>query len=153
MKKFLLVLFSAFVLVSFTACAKEAARKMSLELKQVKIRNFSNSGFTAVAYMQVTNPNWFSIDVSDMKYAVLVNNHQVADGRLEKEVSIPADSSATAELPLNVGADGLNNLLGEILDVKEGLTYRVKGEVVFKTLLGSYTMPFDAEKKTGKKKK
>lgn len=153
MRKFFFTLFSVLVLVSFTACAKDAARKMSLELKQVKIRNFSNSGFTAVAYMQVTNSNWFSIGVEGMKYAVLVNNRQVADGRLEKEVDIPANATATAELPLNVGADGLNNLLGEILDVREGLTYRVKGEVVFKTLLGSYTMPFDAEKKAGKKKK
>ncbi len=153
MKKFLLILLSAFILFSLTACAKDAARKVSLELKQVKIRNFSNSGFTAVAYMQVTNSNWFSIGVEGMKYAVLVNNRQVADGRLEKEVDIPANATATAELPLNVGADGLNNLLGEILDVREGLTYRVKGEVVFKTLLGSYTMPFDAEKKAGKKKK
>lgn len=151
MKKYLLVLFSALVLVSFTACAKEAAQKMGIELKQVKIKNFSNSGFSAVAYMQVTNPNWFSIDVADMKYAVLVNDREVANGKLEKEIDIPGNSTAMAELPLDVGAVDIESLLGDVL--KGGLTYRVKGEVVFKTLLGSYTMPFDAEKKTGKKKK
>jgi len=145
------LLAAAFLLMalSLPGCMKNSISRMSLELKQVKIKNFSNSGFTANVYMNVKNPNWFGVTVKDLNYTVLVNNREVGKGRMQAQVDIPANGEALAELPLEVGSDGLDGLLNEVL--KQGVSYRIQGEAVFGTMLGSYTYPFDVEKKPKKK--
>ena len=135
--------------MALCGCAsRDAARNLSFELKQVKIKDFTNTGFAATAYLQVDNANWFSIKMAELRYSVLVNDREVASGQIEKEVEIPGGGSVTAELPLTVGAPGspgLEPLIKELL--KGRLNYRIKGEVIFRTLLGRYTMQLDREKK------
>src|SRR5512143_728984 len=94
---FLLLIFLALL----PSCSlKEAAQKMSLELKQVKVKDFTNEGCTATVYLQVNNPNGFSVKVADRKYQAYVGETEVANGRIEKEVDIPSEGSVVAELPI-----------------------------------------------------
>jgi LEA14-like dessication related protein len=132
--------------VLMPGCMKNSLSRMSLELKQVKIKNFSNNGFSANVYMNISNPNWFGVTVKDLNYTIMVNDREVGKGRIPKQVEIPANGEALAELPLEVGPEAIDNLL------KHGVNYRIKGEAVFGTMLGSYTYPFDVEKKPKKKK-
>ncbi len=132
--------------VFMSGCMKNSLSKMSLELKQVKIKNFSNNGFSADVYMNIKNPNWFGVTVKDLNYSVMVNDREVGKGRIPAQVEIPANGEALAELPLEVGPEAIDNLF------KHGVNYRIKGEAVFGTMLGSYTYPFDVQKKPKKKK-
>lgn len=138
-----------FTAVFLPGCMKNSISKMSLELKQVKIKNFSNNGFTANVYMNIKNPNRFGVTVKDLNYSVMVNEREVGKGRIRRQVEIPANGESLAELPLEVGHVELNGLLNEVMG--KGANYRVKGEAVFGTMLGSYTYPFDVEKKQKKK--
>jgi LEA14-like dessication related protein len=99
--------------------------------------------------MQVDNPNRFSITVADMDYEVYINDRLVGKGRIEHEIEIPSGGQVVAELPAEISTDGLDRLVEKIL--KKEIKYRVKGQVVFKTFLGSYTLPFDKEKEIKKK--
>ena len=136
--------------VFMPGCMKNSISRMSMELKQVKIKDFSSNGFAANVYMNVKNPNWFGVTVKDLSYTVFVNNREVGKGRIQSQVEIPANGEALAELPLVVGSDGLDGVINEVL--KQGVNYRIQGEAVFGTMLGSYTYPFDVEKKPKKKK-
>ncbi len=133
-----------------TSCnMKDAVSRMGLELKLVKIKDMTNTGFKATVYMQVDNPNRFSITVADMDYEVYINDRLVGKGRIEHEIEIPSGGQVVAELPAEISTDGLDRLVEKIL--KKEIKYRVKGQVVFKTFLGSYTLPFDKEKEIKKK--
>ena len=132
--------------VFMSGCMKNSISKMSLELKQIKIKNFSNNGFTANVYMNIKNPNWFGVTVKDLNYSIIVNDLEVGKGSIPAPVDIPANGEALAELPLEVGPEVFDYLF------KHGVNYRIKGEAVFGTMLGSYTYPFDVEKKPKKKK-
>jgi LEA14-like dessication related protein len=145
MRRKLLAVAVLLMALSLPGCMKNSISRMSLELKQVKIKNFSNSGFTANVYMNIKNPNRFGVTVKDLNYTVLVNNREVGKGRIPMQVEIPANGEALAELPLEVGPEFIDNLF------KHGVNYRIKGEAVFGTMLGSYTYPFDVEKKQKKK--
>lgn len=149
MRRKLLAVAVLLMALSLPGCMKNSISRMSLELKQVKIKNFSNSGFTANVYMNVKNPNWFGVTVKDLNYTVLVNNREVGKGRIPMQVEIPANGEALAELPLEVGSDGFDGLVNEVMG--KGANYRIKGEAVFGTMLGSYIYPFDVGKKQKKK--
>ena len=56
---------------------KEAARNVSMELMQVRVRDFSNSGFTAVVYMQVSNANGFDVTIFDFDYHALAERRNL----------------------------------------------------------------------------
>jgi len=137
--------------VLMTSCiTKDSVSRIGIELKKVQVRDMTNTGFKATLYMQVDNPNWFTVRISDMDYQLLINGQESASGRIEREIEIPGHGSAVAELPAEVGVGNLDVLLNDIL--KGNLKYRVKGKVVFKTMLGSYTLPFDKEKEIRKEK-
>lgn len=121
---------------------KDAAGRVSMELKQVRIRDFSNSGFTAVVYMQVNNPNWFGITISDFDYHALVSDQELASGRIEKDIVIPANGGTVAEIPVHADLSSLDNgALERILRGRQD--YRLTGTAVFKTWFGSYSYSFD----------
>ena len=73
----------------------------------------------------------------------------IAEAERGEDIAKASYEKALAELPLEEGPDGLDGLLNEVL--KQGVSYRIQGEAVFGTMLGSYTYPFDVEKKSKKK--
>ncbi len=140
------------LLVLLPSCSlKDAAQKMSLELRQVKVKDFSNEGFTATVYMQVNNPNGFSVKVADLTYRAYVKDVEIGSGRIEKEIDIPSEGSVVAELPIVVSLGSLDGSMPEILRGKAD--YRVTGEAVLKAWFGSYTLPFDTKRHKKDKKK
>ena len=139
------------LLVLLPSCSlKDAAQRMSLELRQVKVKDFSNEGFTATVYMQVNNPNGFSVKVADLRYQAYVRDVEVANGHIQKEIEIPSEGSVIAELPIVVSLGSLGDCIPDVLRGK--IDYRVTGEAVLKTWFGKYTLPFDTRKHKKEKK-
>ncbi len=137
------------ILLAAPACSmKKAVSGMSLKLQKVHVMHVDQFGFDATLYMQVNNPNWFGMTVSDVRYQAYVDGRELAKGYSDKEVVIPAEGSAVAELPLEVSYLDVKDKMYEIL--KGSLSYRVTGEVGFKTWLGRYAVTFDSEKKPEK---
>lgn len=135
------------ILVVFAAPAcsmKKAVSGMSVKLTKVHVTYIDRFGFDATLYMQINNPNWFGMTVSDFSYRAYVNGQELAKGFTDRDIVIPAEGSATAELPLEVSYGDVRDKMYDILRGRFG--YRVTGEVGFKTWLGRYAVPFDTEK-------
>jgi LEA14-like dessication related protein len=142
-KKFKYLLVAALFITMLPACSmKEAVRNVSMELMQVRVRDFSNSGFTAVVYMQVNNENGFDVTISDFDYHALVSDRELASGKLEKEIVIPSHGSTVAEIPVHADFSGLDNgALERMLRGRQD--YRLTGTALFKAWFGSYRYSFD----------
>jgi LEA14-like dessication related protein len=150
MRMFKLFLFALIVLMLSACSTKGVTDKVNLDIKRVHIKEASMAGLKAVVTVKVSNANWFGVTVSRLAYRVSVNGREVGGGKLENVVEIPSHGVTEAEVPLEVGSDALGGLVGEALKGK--LKYTVKGEADMKTWLGTYTMPFDTEKKKKDKK-
>ncbi len=128
-----------------SACGmNSAARKMSIELETVRISDMTFGGFDANVYLRVTNPNWFTVDVSDLSYHAYISGQEVASGQAVQEISIPSGSAAAVVLPVKVS---YGNLGGKISQAFSGgkLSYRLAGSMVFHTWFASRTVPFDTK--------
>lgn len=149
MRRFAYFAFIVVIILAAPACSmKKAVSGMSVKLRKVHVTHIDQFGFDATVYMQVNNPNWFGMTVSDFRYQAFVNGQELARGYSDKKVVIPADGFAVAELPLEVSYGDVKDKMYEILRGRLG--YRVTGEVGFKTWLGRYAVPFDTEKKPEK---
>lgn len=145
-KKLLAVLL-ILIAVSLSACSmKNAVQKMSLELKTVHIKEMTLKGFDAEVDLQIVNPNWFTVRISDLDYHAYISGEEIASGQAENEIAIPSGSTTTVTLPLKVSYGDLGGRLAQIL-FKGNLEYRLKGSAVFHTWFASRTVPFDTKEK------
>ncbi len=144
MKKTLFIIYLALLAALLASCVtREDVNRVGLALKKIQITDMTDSGFNATLYMQVDNPNWFGIRVAEMDYHLLVGGSEAAGGSIGHEIDVPGRGSVVAELPVSVRLDGLDGFLDRALS--GGLEYRVKGHMVIKAFLGSYTVDFDRE--------
>ena len=54
---------------------------MSLELKTVHIKEMTLKGFDAEIDLQITNPNWFTVRISDLDYHAYISGEEIASGQ------------------------------------------------------------------------
>lgn len=145
--KKLLAFLVILIAVSLSACSmKSAVRKMSLELKTVHIKDMTLKGFDADIYLQITNPNWFTVRISDLDYHAYLSGEEIASGQADQEIAIPSGSATVVTLPVKVSYGSLGGKLAQIL-FKGNLEYRLKGSAVFHTWFASRTVPFDTKEK------
>ena len=145
MKKILGLLTIVMLTLSLSACdMKESASRVGLELKQVRINDFSNKGFKAVVYLDVYNPNWYGLTITDLRYQALLADKEIARGAITGEIAIPRDGSVVAELPLDVSFAAFKGHVPDLIKIRAD--YQVRGEITFKTWFGRYTIPFDTQK-------
>ena len=63
------------------ACSvKEAARRMSIEVRQIYVKDMSPEGFTANIKLQVNNPNNFGLTIAELDYTASEIDAFVTDG-------------------------------------------------------------------------
>ncbi len=121
-----------------------AVRKMSIQLETVKISDMTFDGFNAKIYLRVTNPNWFTVGVSDLNYHAYVSGQEVASGQVGQEISIPSGSAADVVLPVKVSYGSLGGKISRAFSGGK-LNYRLAGSAVFHTWFASRTVPFDTK--------
>lgn len=130
-----------------SACSmKDAGRNMKIDVMKVHVTEATMDGVKALVTVQVYNANWFGVTVAGARYRVIMNGRDIGGGRFDREVDIPSEKTITADVPLEVGPDGVTGVLAYAIKGSR-LKYYVKGEADLKTWLGTYTMPFDTQKK------
>ncbi len=78
-------------------------KKPTFELKSLAFKSFDLSNKTAhgMASVAVKNP-YGAFKLADVKYKLKLNDQEVAEGKYEKELEIPASVEVTLELPFTV---------------------------------------------------
>ena len=97
-----------------------------MELKTVHIKDMTLKGFDAEIDLQITNPNWFTVRISDLDYHAYISGEEIASGQAEQEIAIPSGSATVVTLPLKVSYGNLGGKLAQIL-FKGNLEYRLTG--------------------------
>lgn len=116
-----------------SGCASFRAEPPEVALIGLQVENLTLSHAILTADLSLFNPNDFSINVRDVRYALSINNIRIAEGKSLD--SIRLDAHQYGQLPLRLSTSYFNMLrLGPLLEKNKPLPYEISGEVT----LGSY---------------
>jgi LEA14-like dessication related protein len=112
--------------------------KPKVSLSEVKIKDLSLAGATAVFSVRVQNPNPFSMKVRTVRYNLELGGKPLSSGKIEEGAEVQPHSETTVEVPVPFQfGDLMTSALGFI---KTGKTqYRLSGEAKVSFM----TLPFD----------
>ena len=94
----------------------------------------------------IANLYRFDLKLREFEYKAYIEDQEVGNGRLEKEVLIAKSSSTLVQVPLQSDLKRMGNSLGLVLLGKD-LKYKIEGAAVIKTRLGTSTIPFSKDGK------
>lgn len=139
---FLLIL--SFFLMS---CLGWVLEKPSFVLREILLSPRSFTEMDLLLGLDVENPNRFDLTLKSFEYTVYLNNEEIGQGRLEKEILIPSKSITRVQAPIaasfkNLGAS-LKSLIAGV--VGKDVSYKIEGKTNVKTFFGSYNFPFSKE--------
>jgi LEA14-like dessication related protein len=127
------------------SCVSWLYEKPTFTLKEVVVKRISFGEINFLFGIEVQNPNRSDLKLRELEYRVYIEDQEVGNGRLEKEVLIAQSSSTLVQVPLRTDLRRMGNSLGLVLTGKD-LRYKIEGAAVIKTRLGTFTIPFS---KTG----
>jgi LEA14-like dessication related protein len=127
------------------SCVSWLYEKPEFTLKEVVVKRISFGEINFLFGIEVQNPNGFDLKLRELEYRAYIEDQEVGNGRLEKEVLIAKSSSTLVQVPLQSDLRRMGNSLGLVL-VGKNLRYKIEGAAVIKTRLGTSTIPFS---KTG----
>jgi LEA14-like dessication related protein len=123
------------------SCASWFFEKPTFALKEVAVTSISLREINLLFGIEVQNPNSFDLKLRALEYKAYLDDREVGNGRLEKEVLIAKSSSTLVQSPLQTDFQSLSNPLGLVLSGKD-LRYKIEGAAVIKARLGTTTIPF-----------
>ncbi len=102
-----------------------------VEFKRIRIHTVSLSDKKAEATvtLEIKNPG-APLKLKDASYRLKLNDEYVADGKLEKEVALPAQAATTLDMPLTINLNALPGAAWGFLSNSLTLRYDVETEFV-----------------------
>jgi len=94
--------------------------------------------------IEVQNPNRFDLTLKSFEYTVYLNNEEIGNGRLEKELLIPSSSITRIQAPVVAKFKDLGGSLKTII-TSDDLPYKIEGKTDIKTAFGCLTFPCSKE--------
>jgi len=136
------------VLVSCLATMGCGVRKLArgeLQPPEVRLQGLGlhppgPQGWPLTCVLTVTNPNPVSIKVLGYDYEVLVEGQSLAKGASSRSITLPAQSEAAVEVPVNLKLKTIPGLLPQLLR-EEQLTMEIAGGLRLPQTLG-FRVPF-----------
>jgi LEA14-like dessication related protein len=127
----------ALILVAMCGAAIRAAddnqagdhKKPTFELKSIAFKGFDLSHQTAdgIAAVEVKNPGG-AFKLTDVNYKLKLNDKEIAEGKYEKELEIPASGELTLELPFTVDLTAIPGLAWNTMTDSFTLRYELETE-------------------------
>ena len=134
-------------------CAGLFFEEPVITLKEIHVQQISLTDASLVFVAEIQNPNGYELRLKSLDYTIHLGGRETGGGSLEKEVSVPASSSAPVEIPVTARFGSLGGVVKLYLAGKE-LPYRIEGKALVKAGLFDRTFPFSrtgvlSPKKTG----
>lgn len=138
------LLFVLILSLFLVSCLGWILEKPSFTLREITINPRSLTEMQLLLGLDVQNPNRFDLTLRSFEYTIYLNNEEVGNGRLEKELLVPSSSITQVQAPV---AAKFKNLGGSVMSIitGKGLPYRIEGKADVKTVIGSHTFTFSNE--------
>lgn len=129
------------------SCLGWILEKPSFVLREITLTPRSLTEMTLLLGLDVQNPNRFDLTLKSFEYTLYLDNEEIGNGRLEKELLIPSSSITRVQAPV---AASFKNLAGSLKSIISGIAgkdmaYKIEGKVNVQALYGSFTFPFSKE--------
>ena len=122
-------------------CAGLFFDEPTITLKEIHVRQLSLTDASLVFVAEIQNPNSYELRLKSLDYTIHLDGRETGGGSLQKEISVPASSSAPVEIPVSARFGSLSAVAKMYISGQE-LPYRIEGKALVKAGLFDRTFPF-----------
>lgn len=120
----------AVIILAPTGCAvlKQVVKKPTMKVQSVRFHSQGLREGRLDSRLHVYNPNGFALPVRNLSYRLSINGHQLAQGELSFNKTIPARGSLELSLPVRFQYQQVLSGLKSILQQRQS-NYQLAGEL------------------------
>jgi LEA14-like dessication related protein len=140
------------IVFALTRCAflREAIgfelRRPQLALSDVSVEGASLSALDLALVIRVDNPNDFALEFAKLDYDVKVDGIELAKGRYDQKISLPAEGHILVKLPLRVQTNHAFAIVTKVVGSSQESFAEVQATADFVTPIGSLAVKFNDRK-------
>ncbi len=121
--------------------ARQAFANPIVEVKDVRVKGIGVEGGSLDLVLDVYNPNDYRLDARRLSYQVWVDSNQVANGDIEKLLTLSNKGHSEVVVPVNFTIASVQKALVKFA-MLGSLDYRVTGSFTMATPFGDITRPY-----------
>ena len=121
--------------------ARQAFANPVVEVKDVQIKGVGLQGGSLDLILDVYNPNEYRMDATRISYQVWVDSSQIAEGAIDKLITLTDKGHSTVVVPVNFTLAAVQQALLKFAQ-RGSVDYRVAGQFSVVTPFGSITRPY-----------
>lgn len=146
MRKARLVAMAAVMAGGVTAGCATLARQAFVQpvvtLQNVRLSSIGLQGGNLDVVLNVYNPNAYRLDATQVNYRVLIGNDiRMASGTITDRLTLQESDTTRLTIPVAFTFAGIGEAGRQLLSTG-AVDYRVAGDVVVGTPVGSFTVPY-----------
>jgi LEA14-like dessication related protein len=138
------ILFLFTLSIFLASCLSWIIEKPSFVLREITLSPRSLKETNLLLGLEVQNPNRLDLTLKSFEYTVSLNNEEIGNGRLEKELLIPSSSITRLQAPVVAKFKDLGGSLKAII-TGDDVPYKIEGKADVKTAFGSLSFQFSKE--------
>lgn len=146
MRRLMLGAVSAAVVITAgcSALGRQAFKEPVVHLQDVRVNGVGLTGGNLDVRLSVYNPNGYRLDATRMSYNVVVGDSvRFATGQVDNRFTVNSNDSSVVTIPVSFTYSGIGAAGRQLLNTG-GVNYRVTGDVVVGTVVGSFTVPYSS---------
>lgn len=128
----------------YVSCSPVKSPKVSF--KDVRVEHIDFDEIGLALRFDVYNPNAFGGEISNMQYAVFIEDNgsdlKLLEAMSDEGVKIDGKSTTTVSVPVSLNYEDVAEILKTNVS-RDRVNYRVKGKVALKTAFGDIAIPFE----------
>ena len=126
------------------SCLGWLIEKPTFILKEITIRPVSLTELHFLLGVEARNPNGFDLEVKSLDFKLLLNDREIGNGLLQKEILIRKSSTSDIRIPIAATYTNIAEYLKTAFKGGE-IRYKLVGNARIKAGLGSTRIPFSTE--------
>lgn len=121
--------------------ARQALANPVVEVKDVQVKGIGTQGGSLDVILDVYNPNEFRMDATRITYQVWVDSSRVADGAIDRLVTLAEKGRSDITVPVNFTYEAVRAAMTQFM-LRGSVDYRVTGQFTVVTPFGNITRPY-----------
>lgn len=130
------------MLAGCATAARAVFSQPDVTFRGVGVRSIGLDGADFEIFLNIYNPNAYSLGASQLRYRLLVDSVEIGAGALDSGFAVPKRDSMTVRLPVRIGFRAVQTVGPRLLRGGE-IPYRLIGDVTLKSFVGTFAREFN----------